>query len=181
MARVVLAATLSANYGIYGPAFELLEHLALREGGEEYLDSEKFQLRAWDRGRADSLAAFIGVLNRVRRENAALQSDAGLRFLTIDNEQLIAYAKCTPDLSNTVVCVVNLDPHHTQGGWLDLDEAALGLQPQQAFQLADALSGAHFLWQGPRHFVSLDPAVCPAHVMQLRRHLRREQDFDYFL
>ena len=181
MARVALAATLAANFGIYGPAFELLEHRALREGGEEYLDSEKFQLLAWNRDRADSLADFIGVLNRLRRENPALQSDAGLRFLAIDNEQMIAYAKATPDLSNIVVCVVNLDPHHVQSGWLQLDPAALGMAPQQSYQMFDAISGAHFLWHGDRNFVSLDPQRSPVHVMQLRRHLKREHDFDYFL
>jgi starch synthase (maltosyl-transferring) len=181
MARVALAATLAASFGIYGPAFELLEHRALREGGEEYLDSEKFQLLAWNRDRADSLADFIGVLNRLRRENPALQSDAGLRFLAIDNEQMIAYAKTTPDLSNIVVCVVNLDPHHVQSGWLQLDPAALGMAPQQSYQMFDAISGAHFLWHGDRNFVSLDPQRSPVHVMQLRRHLKREHDFDYFL
>jgi len=181
MARVALAATLAASFGIYGPAFELLEHRALREGGEEYLDSEKFQLLAWNRDRADSLADFIGVLNRLRRENPALQSDAGLRFLAIDNEQIIAYAKTTPDLSNIVVCVVNLDPHHVQSGWLQLDPAALGMAPQQSYQMFDAISGAHFLWHGDRNFVSLDPQRSPVHVMQLRRHLKREHDFDYFL
>jgi starch synthase (maltosyl-transferring) len=181
MARVALAATLAANFGIYGPAFELLEHRALREGGEEYLDSEKFQLLAWNRDRADSLADFIGVLNRLRRENPALQGDAGLRFLAIDNEQLIAYAKATSDLSNIVVCVVNLDPHHVQSGWLQLDPAALGMAPQQSYQMFDAISGAHFLWHGDRNFVSLDPQRSPVHVMQLRRHLKREHDFDYFL
>ncbi len=181
MARVALAATLSANFGIYGPAFELLEHAALREGGEEYLDSEKFQLRAWDRDRADSLADFIAMLNRLRRENPALQSDAGLRFLEIDNEQMIAYMKATADLSNIVVCVVNLDPHHAQSGWLTIDAAALGLADEQSFQMADAISGAHYLWHGERNFVSLDPQRSPVHVMQMRRHLRRENDFDYFL
>jgi len=181
MARVALAATLAASYGIYGPAYELLEHDALREGGEEYRDSEKFQLRAWDRQRADSLSDFIGLLNRVRRENPALQSDAGLRFLRIDNEQMIAYTKMTPDLSNTVVCIVNLDPHHAQSGWLELDPDVMGMAPQQAYQMHDLVSGARFLWHGDRNFVSLDPQRCPVHVMQLRRHLRRENDFDYFL
>jgi starch synthase (maltosyl-transferring) len=181
MSRVALAATLCANFGLYGPAFELLEHAALREGGEEYIDSEKFQLRAWDRERADSLADFIAVLNRLRRENPALQSDAGLRFLAIDNEQMIAYAKATPDLSNIVVCVVNLDPHHAQSGWLTIDPIALGLAPQQSYQMADAISGAHYLWHGDRNFVSLDPERSPVHVMRMRRHLRRENDFDYFL
>lgn len=181
MARVALAATLAANYGIYGPAFELLDGRALREGGEEYLDSEKFQVRQWDLDRPESLADYIAALNQARRDNPALQRDDGLRFLRIDNEQMLAYAKVTPDGSNVVVCVVNLDPYHVQSGWLDLDMEALGLQPQQAYQLHDVLSRSYFLWHGPRNFVSLDPQRSPAHVMQLRRQLRRENDFDYFL
>ena len=181
MARVAMAATLAASYGIYGPAYELLEHEALRAGGEEYLDSEKFQRRVWDRSRADSLAEFIAVLNRTRRANPALQSDAGLRFLQVDNEQLIAYAKTSADGENTVVCVVNLDPHHTQSGWIELDMAAFGLQPDQVYQLHDVISGAHFLWHGKRNFVSLDPQRTPVHLMQLRARMRRENDFDYFL
>ena len=176
-----LAARLAANCGIYGPSFELREHRALREGGEEYLDSEKFQLLAWQRDRADSLADFIATLNRMRRDNPALQSDAGLRFLSIDNEQMIAYVKATDDLSNIVVCVVNLDPYHVQSGWLQIDLAALGMQPQQSYQMHDAISGAYFQWHGDRNFVSLDPHRSPVHVMQLRRHLKREHDFDYFL
>ncbi|MDP1649366.1 MAG: alpha-1,4-glucan--maltose-1-phosphate maltosyltransferase [Rubrivivax sp.] len=181
MARVALAATLGANFGIYGPAFELLEHRALRSGGEEYLDSEKFELRAWQRDSAESLADFIGVLNRARRDNPALQSDAGLRFLAIDNEQLIAYAKVSDDRSNIVVCIVNLDPHHTQSGWVEIDPAAFGLDPGQTYQMHELITGAHFLWHGDRNFVSLDPQRCPAHVMQLRSRLLRENDFDYFL
>ncbi len=181
MARVALAATLAANFGLYGPAYELLDHRALREGGEEYLDSEKFQLRAWDRERGDSLADFIATLNTVRHENAALQNDAGLHFLDIDNDELIAYAKVTPDLSNIVVCVVNLDSHNVQSGWLQLDLSALGMEPLQSYQMYDAISGAHFLWHGERNFVSLDPHRSPVHVMQMRRHPKREQDFDYFV
>ncbi len=181
MARVALAATLGANFGIYGPAFELQDDRALREGSEEYLDSEKFQLRQWDRTRADSLADFIALLNRLRRDNPALQSDAGLRFLEIDNEQMIAYAKATPDLSNIVVCVVNLDPHHVQSGWLKLDPTVLAMEPLQAYQMHDAISGARYLWHGERNFVSLDPQRSPVHVMLLRKHLMRESDFDYFL
>ena len=181
MARVALAATLGASYGIYGPAFELQEHRALREGGEEYLDSEKFEQRTWALDSPHSLADFIAALNRARRENPALQRDDGLMFLPIDNEQLIAYAKVMPDGSNTVVCVVNLDPQHVQSGWLELDPAALGLRPGQAYQMHDLLSDSHFLWQGPRNFVSLDPQRAPVHVMRLRARLQREQDFDYFL
>jgi starch synthase (maltosyl-transferring) len=181
MARVAMAATLAASYGIYGPAFELLEHEAVRAGTEEYLDSEKFQRRVWDRSRPDSLAEFIAALNRARHANPALQSDAHLRFLDIDNEHLIAYAKTSPSGENAMVCVVNLDPHHTQSGWIDLDMGTFGLQPGQAYQLHDVISGAHYLWHGARNFVSLDPLRSPVHVMQLRARMRRENDFDYFL
>jgi starch synthase (maltosyl-transferring) len=181
IARVAMAATLAASYGIYGPAYELLEHEALHAGGEEYLHSEKFERRVWDRSQPHSLAEFIAVLNRIRRANPALQSDAGLRFLEVDNEQIFAYAKSTPDGSNTVVCVVNLDPHHTQSGWVELDLAAFGMQPGQAYQLHDLISDSHFLWHGARNYVSLDPQRTPVHVMQLRARMRRENDFDYFL
>ena len=121
------------------------------------------------------------MLNRARRENPALQSNATLRFLHIDNDQLIAYAKSTPDRGNVIVTVVNLDPHHTQSGWVDLDLAALGIEPDQPYQMHDLISGAHFIWNGPRNYVSLDPHRVPAHVMRVKRHLHREQDFDYFM
>src|SRR5690606_15958661 len=97
MSRLVLAATLGASYGIYGPAFELMEHVAREPGSEEYLDSEKYQIRFWDLERADSLREFIARVNRIRAENAPLQSDHGLRFHHIDNDSLIAYSKTTPD------------------------------------------------------------------------------------
>jgi starch synthase (maltosyl-transferring) len=181
MARVTMAATLAANYGIYGPAYELLESRAIRPGSEEYLDSEKYERRVWDRARGDSLADYIGVLNRARRDNPALRSDAELRFIPVDNDQLLAYAKLTADRSNIVVCVINLDPHHTQSGWLDLDLAAFGIAPDQPFQMYDVLSNSRFLWQGARSYVSLDPQSSPAHVMQLRSQRRRENDFDYFM
>jgi starch synthase (maltosyl-transferring) len=180
MARVTLAATLSANYGLYGPAYELLAHEAMRPGSEEYLYSEKYERKVWDRARADSLADFIGVLNRARRDNPALQDNAGLRFLPIDNEQLIAYAKMTPDRANIVVCVVNLDPHNAQTGWIEMDLAGFGLAADQAYQMHDLITGSHFLWNGARNYVALDPHVCPAHVMKLLPRLQREQDFPNF-
>ena len=180
MARLVMAATLSANYGLYGPAYELLEHKPLREGGEEYLDSEKFERRVWDRERADSLAGFIGVINAARRAHPALQHDSSLRFHAIDNDSLIAYSKQSPDRSNAVVCVVNLDPHHVHSGWIELDLQALGIDADQPYQMHDLITDTHFLWNGPRNFVQLDPQRCPAHVMHLRSHATRENDFDNF-
>jgi starch synthase (maltosyl-transferring) len=181
MARLVLAATLAGNYGIYGPAFELCEHVARESGSEEYLDSEKYQLRQWDLAREDSLAPFIARVNAARRENPALQRDGGLAFLPTDNDQLIAYSRATDDRSNALVVVVNLDPHHVQAGWLTLDPAALGVDAARPFQVHDLLTDARFLWSGPRNFVELDPTRAPAHVFLLRRRVRSERDFDYFL
>jgi starch synthase (maltosyl-transferring) len=181
MQRFALAATLAASYGIYGPAYELMEHRPREPGSEEYLDSEKYQLRHWDLERADSLRAYIAAFNRIRRENPALHADASLRFLPTDNEQLIAYAKQTPDGANQIVCVVNLSPHHTHGGWVELDLGLLGIEPDRPYQMHDLLSGARYLWNGPRNFVQLDPQRSPAHVFRVRRRLHREQDFDYFL
>ncbi|HMM75634.1 MAG TPA: alpha-1,4-glucan--maltose-1-phosphate maltosyltransferase [Gammaproteobacteria bacterium] len=179
--RVTLAATLGANYGLYGPAFELMEHTARAPGTEEYLDSEKYQQRHWDLERADTLCAYIAHLNRVRREHPALQSDRSLVFHAIDNEALLCYSKCAPAREDCVLCVVNLDVHHPQTGWLELDLEALGIAADAPFQAHDLLSGARYLWRGARNFVAIDPAQGPAHVFALRRHVRREQDFDYFL
>src|SRR5260370_21385754 len=110
MARLILAATLSANYGIYGPAFELCENRALRQGSEEYLDSEKYQARAWDIGSPDSLKRLISRGNEIRREHPALQSDWSLRFNPLDNDQLTAHTKANQDLSHTVLVVHALAP-----------------------------------------------------------------------
>jgi starch synthase (maltosyl-transferring) len=181
MSRIALAATLGASYGIYGPAFELLEHKAREPGSEEYLDSEKYQIRHWDLDRPDTLRDYIARLNRVRRENPALQTDRGLRFHDIDNDALIAYSKRAPGAGEAVLCVVNLDPHNAQSGWLDLDLEALGLDVDRAFQAHDQLSDARYLWRGPRNYVSLDPRHSPAHVFRLRGRVRSEHDFDYFL
>jgi starch synthase (maltosyl-transferring) len=181
MSRAVLAATLGASWGIYGPAFELCENTAREPGSEEYLNSEKYEVRWWDRDRPGSLKDFIARLNRIRRSNAALQSDSGLRFHETGNEQLICYSKHSPDFSNIVLVVVNLDPHHTQGGWVTLDLDALRVPADRPFQAHDLLSEARFLWQGSRNYVELRPDIVPAHVFVLRRRLRTERQFDYYM
>ena len=183
MLRLVLAATLAANYGIYGPAYELLEGDPREPGSEEYRDSEKYQLRHWDLTRAESLAPFIARINRIRRENPALQADHSLRFVPVDNDQLLAYVKRSGEAGdeNVVLCVVNLDPHNAQSGWVDLAAAELDLDLEQSFQMHDLLANQRFVWQGARRFVRLDPARAPAHVFVLRRRVRSERDFDYFL
>ncbi len=179
MLRVALAATLGANCGIYGPAFELMAHEAREPGAEEYLDSEKYQIRRWNTGSADSLRDYIARLNRIRRENRALQFDRGLRFHAIDNPAMLCYSKS--DDEGTLLMVANLDPHHVQSGWLELALDELGLAADQPYQAHDLLSGARYLWQGGRNFVRLDPLASPVHILRLRRRLRSERDFDYFL
>ena len=181
MVRLALAATLSANYGIYGPAYELLENTAREPGSEEYRDSEKYEIRNWNLERPDTLRDFIARINAIRRENEALHSDWNLRFYPVDNDALLCYGKVNADASNAILVVANLDPHHVQSGWVELPLEELGLAPEQSYQVHDLLSGAHFLWQGPRNYVRLDPAAAPVHIFRLRRRVRTERDFDYFL
>lgn len=181
MIRLLLAATLGANYGIYGPAFELMESRPVRHGSEEYLDSEKYQLRAWDWDRPGSLADFIGLVNRIRRDNPALQTDRTLEFHPVDNDQLICYSKQSEDGSNLVLMVVNLDPHYRQSGFVDLPLERLKIDWDRPYEVNDLLTGARYLWSGHRNYVELNPASLPGHVFRLRRKLRGETDFEYFL
>ena len=181
MVRLVLAATLGASYGIYGPAYELMEDRAREPGSEEYLSSEKYQVRDWDRDRPSSLKEFIGRVNRIRRENTALQSDHNLSFHDVDNDMIIAYSKSNGAGTESVLIVANVDPHYTQSGWVTIDLRSLGLPAETTFQMDDLLSGARYLWRGARNFVSLDPHHSPAHIFRVRRRVRTERDFDYFL
>ncbi len=179
--RLVLAATLGANYGIYGPAFELCENQPREAGKEEYLNSEKYEIRAWDIASPRSLKELIARINRIRRENPALHADRRLRFHAIDNEQLICYSKHTADFANVILVVVNLDPHHTHAGWLELPLSELGLEPGTPFQVHDLLSDARYLWHSHRNFIELNPQVVPAHIFRVRKKVRTERDFDYFI
>jgi len=179
--RLVLAATLGANYGIYGPAFELCENTPLEMGSEEYADSEKYEIRTWHVNRPESLKDLIARVNRIRRENPALQSDWSLRFHRSDNDQLLCFTKMTQDLSNILLVVVNLDPHYTHGGWIDLPLDGLGLDSEEPYQVHDLLGDARYLWQGPRNYLAVDPRVVPAHIFRIRRRVRTERDFDYFM
>ena len=181
IARLVLAATLGASYGIYGPAFELCEARPREPGSEEYLNSEKYEIRHWDLDRPDSLRHIIARMNRIRREQPALQADRSLTFHPVDTEALIAYSKHTEDRSSVVLVVVNLDPHHRQAGWVTLPLEALGLNPHEPYHVHDLLTGTRYLWSGARNYVELDPHGLPAHVFAVRRRVRREQDFEYYL
>jgi starch synthase (maltosyl-transferring) len=178
--RVVLAATLSSNWGMYGPPFELLEHVP-RPGAEEYIDSEKFELRSWNLDDPRSIRDAIAIMNRARRENPALQQTRRITFHRTDTDALMAYSKRTDDHGNVVLIVANMDPRHKHGGWIDLDLAELGVRPGESFQVHDLFSDARYLWTGPRNYVELDPALFPASLFVVRRKVRSEHDFEYFL
>jgi starch synthase (maltosyl-transferring) len=180
MVRLILAATLAASYGIYGPAFELCENTPREPGSEEYLESEKYELKHWNVDTAWSLKDLIARMNRIRRDNAALQSDRSLLFHDTDNPALICYSKASEDLSNVIIVVVNLDAFHRQAGWINLDIGVLGLDTSRTFQAHDLLGDGRYFWQGARNYVELTPGSLPAHVMRVRKWVRTEKDFDYY-
>jgi starch synthase (maltosyl-transferring) len=176
--RLILAATLTASYGIYGPAYERFVHLPREQGSEEYLDSEKYEVKYWP-PTDDDLTELIAAVNRIRRDNIALQQNATLTFHETDNENILCYSKTAGE--NAIICVVNLDPHNTHAAWIDLDMEALKLEGGRPFQVHDLLSGARHTWHGPRNFVQLNPHVVSAHIFRIRRRVRTEKDFEYFL
>jgi starch synthase (maltosyl-transferring) len=174
MQRVVLAATLSSSYGIYGPAYELAENAPARPApgkseSEEYLNSEKYQICQRDRNAAGSLVPLITALNRIRRENPALQRNDSLYFHGIDNPQLICYSKSAPNFDNIVLTIVNLDAFHQQSGWTDLNLSKLGLRVDDGFLVEDLLGGETYQWTGHRNYVALQPGTRPAHIFRVLR------------
>jgi starch synthase (maltosyl-transferring) len=174
MMRLILAATLSSNYGIYGPAYELGENAPAKPApgkteSEEYLDSEKYQIRQRDRNAADSLVPLITSLNRIRRANPALQSNALLHFHSVDNPNLICYSKSTTGHENTILIAVNLDAFNEQAGWTDLDLGQMGIPAQESFVVEDLLTGKSYSWRDRRNYVALRPGVQPAHIFRIVR------------
>jgi starch synthase (maltosyl-transferring) len=177
--RYVLAATLSSNCGIYGPAYELMEHRPLTAGSEEYRDSEKYQIREWDLDSTSSIAPVITRVNKARREHPALQKTHNITFHTTDNDRLICYSKRA--VGDLVLVIANLDPDYEQAGFVDLDIDALGVDADHQFEVHDLLTDRRYLWQGSRNYVKLDPAGVPAHVFEVRRRIRSEQSYDHFI
>ena len=172
ISRLVLAATLGSSYGIYGPAFELQEHAARSPGSEEYAHSEKYEIRSWDRDSRDTLAAFIGLVNKIRRAHLALQFNDSLKFHAVDNNQIIAYSKSRGGGSaqgDIVVVVVNLDHVYPQSGFVDLDLGSLGVDWRRPYVMHDLLTDAHYSWEGGRNFVRLDPSDVPCHIFSLQQ------------
>lgn len=178
IARVVLAATLAANYGLYGPAYELMEHAPREPGSEEYLHSEKYEIRKWNLDDPGSLKGIIGRLNHIRRQNPALQSDWSLRFHNIANDQLLCYSK--QENENLILVAVNLDPFNVQSGWVELPLAELGIPAGEEFLVEDLLGGGRYLWKGAWNYVELSPFTLPAHVFRVHRRSQSGSGFDSF-
>jgi starch synthase (maltosyl-transferring) len=174
MQRLILAATLTANYGIYGPAYELCENVPAKPSAgktesEEYMDSEKYEIRQRDRNAPGTLVPLITALNSIRRTNPALHSNESLHFHPADNPSLLCYSKTTPDFANTILVAVNLDPFQEQAGWVDLDLGKLGIPYNENFIVEDLLTGARYTWHDRSNYVALRPQVLPAHVFRLIR------------
>jgi starch synthase (maltosyl-transferring) len=165
--RAVLAATLSPLYGIYS-GYELCENEAL-QGREEYLDSEKYQLKERDWDAPGNIKDWITRLNEIRRTNRALRSYDNLRFCDTDNEAIICYAKMTAARDNVVLVVVNIDPHRKQHSYVDVPIDQFGSMEGDAYQVHDLLSEARYIWHGRRNYVELDPEIQPAHIFRIRR------------
>src|SRR3954452_18202347 len=150
-------------------------------GKEEYIYSEKYEIKYWDVTRPDSIAGLISRVNQIRKGNSALHSNESVQFYPTGNESVIAYSKSTDDLTNIILTVVNLDPDHIQGGIIELPLDELELDTKQPYQVHDLLTDNRYIWSGPKNYIALDPKVIPAHIFSLRRRVRTEKDFDYYL
>jgi starch synthase (maltosyl-transferring) len=165
--RLVLAATMSPSYGIYS-GYELYENVPASDQNEEYLNSEKYEIKDRDYTRPDSLAPMVATLNDIRRRHAALHRLRSIRFHPTSNPAIMAYSKVSDDGSDVVLTVVNLDPHWPQEATLHLDLTGLGLPDDRPFAVFDELSGERFHWLGSTPYVRLDPADGVAHILDLR-------------
>lgn len=178
--RFVLAATLSGNYGIYGPAYELCINQPFHHDSEEYLFSEKYELKQWDLKSQHSIAPIIKRINKIRREHPAIKNNRSIKFYHISNEQMIAYSKSSVDGKDIIIVIVNLDPYHKQSGFFDFPGYDFGIQDWETYQVHDLFTGARYFWKGFKNYVELDPQHFPAHIFHLKKKLRSENDFDYY-
>jgi starch synthase (maltosyl-transferring) len=164
--RLVLAATMSPSYGVYS-GYELYENVPASEANEEYLNSEKYEIKDREHSRPDSLAPLMLALNQIRRRHPALQRLRSIRFHSTTNPAVIAYSKLSDDGVDAVLTVVNLDPHWLQDALLELDLVEVGLPSDRPYWVVDELSGERYEWQGWTPYVRLDPTYRVAHVLDL--------------
>jgi starch synthase (maltosyl-transferring) len=167
VSRLVMAATLSSNYGLYGPVYEFGINAPMHVGKEEYLDSEKYEIMHWDWNRRTKIRDVMTRINRIRKENAALQTTWNIEFGETDNQQLICYAKMDDLRSNKMLMVVNLDPHHVQSGWIKVPIQYLNLSAGSAYTVHDLMTDTRYQWHHEWNYVELHPDAMPVHVFRI--------------
>lgn len=163
ISRLILAATLSSNYGLYGPAYDLCVNAPVA-GKEEYFDSEKYELKQWNWNEPQNLKDIMMRINRIRKQNPALQTTWNVKFCDVNNDNLIAYYKKTDDSKNIILVIVNLDCANTQAGTVKLPLGDWGFAYDQSFKVVDLLTSEQYAWQGEWNFIELNPYKLPAHV-----------------
>lgn len=168
LTRFFMAATLSSNYGFYGPVYEYMISEPM-PGKEEYIDSEKYEVRLWDWSKTNKLTELIRRVNRARKDNPALQRTNNIQFCHVDNEQVMAYLKTNADRTNCILAVVNLDPNGTQSGTVQLPMHWIGLSPDSHYQVYDLITGARYPWRGEWNFVELNPDYLPMHLFRIEK------------
>ncbi|MBL0743655.1 alpha-1,4-glucan--maltose-1-phosphate maltosyltransferase [Chryseolinea lacunae] len=167
--RLALAATLSSNYGVYGPVYEFYENVPV-QGREEYHDSEKYEVKHHDWKKTSRATDIMYMINKARKENAALQSTWNLNFCTIENVNLLAYIKATDDLSSIILTVVNLDPNGRHSGYVQLPKSLLKLGDRINVKVHDLITDEHYTWTQEWNYVELDPYKLPFHLFKVEVH-----------
>lgn len=167
--RFILAATLSSNYGMYGPAYEFIENSPNTNGKEEYINSEKYEIRHYDWEYRNRLTEVITKVNQVRKEQPALQDTWNVHFTRTDNDQLMSYIKLTDDKQNVVWCIVNFDTEHKQSGYIEVPKQLLGIERNVNLKVTDLLSGEVYHWFNEWNYVELNPDLYPAHILLVER------------
>jgi starch synthase (maltosyl-transferring) len=167
--RLALAATLSSNYGLYGPVYEFYENIPV-PGREEYMDSEKYEVKKHDWKKTNRMTDIITILNKARREHPALQSTWNIQFCNIENPNLLAFVKTTDDLSSIILVVVNLDQHNRHAGYVQLPKEKLKLGDRVNIKLRDLVTEANYTWTQEWNYVELDPYKMPFHLFKLEIH-----------
>ncbi len=164
--RLILAATLSSNYGLYGPVYEF-GLTRPQEGKEEYIDSEKYEVRHWDWGKDTRIKDYIEMVNWIRHENPALQETNNIFFADSEKPNILCYAKTTEDHSNRIIVAVNLDIHNVHQGMVKIPLKELGIAPDQPFWVNDLLGGGRYRWQGEWNYIELNPHMYPGHIFRV--------------
>jgi starch synthase (maltosyl-transferring) len=167
--RLALAATLSSNYGMYGPAYEFYDNVPV-QGKEEYHDSEKYEIKKHDWKKTNRLTDIITIVNKARKEHAALQSTWNYQLLSVENPNLMAYLKATEDLSSVMLVIVNLDPHNRQWGYVQLPKERLRIDGHINVKLHDLMTDEHYTWTQEWNYVEIDPFKMPFHLFKLNVH-----------